>query len=58
MYLATVDLDKLPKLKDAFQINSIPTTRGFYRGQMIGEVRGPKKLSIQDLAEKTLQSKQ
>jgi len=54
MYLARVDLDKLPELKEEFAISSIPTTMAFYKGEWLGEVKGPKWISIRELSDEIL----
>ncbi|OXA56858.1 thioredoxin C-1 [Folsomia candida] len=53
-YLARVDLDALPELQEAYGIKSIPTTRAFYKGRMIEEVKGLKWISMSELADKVL----
>lgn len=53
-YLARVDLDKLPQLERMYGIKSIPTTRAYYNGRMIEEVRGPKWVSMSQLADRVL----
>jgi thioredoxin-like negative regulator of GroEL len=54
MYLARVDLDKLPELKEEFGITAVPTTQAFYKGEVMGEVKGPKWVSIRELTDQLL----
>ncbi|CAL8110840.1 unnamed protein product [Orchesella dallaii] len=41
MYLARVDLDEYPTLRNEFGIINIPTTRTYFNGKLLREVRGP-----------------
>jgi len=53
-YLARVDLDKLPELAEEYGITKVPTTRAFYKGQQIDEVKGPKWISMSELTDNVL----
>ncbi|ODM96745.1 Thioredoxin-1 [Orchesella cincta] len=41
MFLARVDMDEYPELRKEFEIINIPTTRTYFKGELLREVRGP-----------------
>jgi len=40
IYLAKVDFDKVPELKDQHGIGTVPTTMSFFKGDVMDSVEG------------------
>lgn len=56
MYLARVDLEQYPELWKEFEITTVPTTRTYYRGQLLRQVEGPLEGAIRAITNNALKS--
>ncbi|CAL8110839.1 unnamed protein product [Orchesella dallaii] len=58
MYLARIDVEEYPELRDEFKITNIPTTRTYYKGNLVSQVKGPNWVGIEAVSNHVLKKGQ